>query len=310
LVISPQPAPLICGDTIGGAAAVSVLGGNSPYHFKWGGIAQTDSVVSGLAAGVYPVTVTDAQGCTSTGAVNIDKQGGLTVSVQVDKISCHGAADGSFTVIPADGKSPYHWQWQNGPESPAYGPLGPGTYQGTLTDAFGCFILWVLPLDDPDTIGFTHVITPATDTIAPNGMIQVNNISGGTEPYTVQWSNGHQGAALSGLKPGVYTVTVTDAHDCTTTATYYLNFTVDAHEPGLPAQCKVMPNPVLDHLAVSGPADGRFMLYDMLGRPLKSVLLHQGTTVVETGDLPRGSYRWTILAPGAAAGQGGLVIKQ
>jgi hypothetical protein len=307
--VSPQPMPLICGDTIGGTAAVTVSGGTGPYHFNWGGIAQTDSIVSGLAAGNYPVTVTDAQGCTSAGTVNIDRTGGLTVSISVDKISCHGAADGSFTVMPTDGKSPYHWQWENGPESPAYGPLGPGTYQGTLTDAFGCSILWVLPLDDPDTISYTDVITSATDTIAPNGRIQLSTVTGGTEPYAINWSNGQQGSTISGLKPGTYKVTITDAHNCTATGTFLLSFTVDTNEPGQSMQCQVAPNPVSDRLLISGPVGGLFMLYDMLGRPMRSIALSGGAAQIGVADLPAGSYRWTMVVPGMVFRRGGIVIK-
>src|SRR5690606_11596572 len=50
-----------------------------------------------------------------------------------------------------------------------------------------------------------------------SGAIEIT-VSGGTQPYTYEWSNGATTATISGLIPGSYTVTVTDANGCTLSA--------------------------------------------------------------------------------------------
>jgi hypothetical protein len=241
LSLVPQSSPVICGDSIGGSATAQVKGGPAPFSFNWQ--SSTDSVFINLAPGDYPLTVTDALGCTAIGTVSVTKTGNLDIDVQVTPISCFGASDGSFTITPQNGKSPYQWNWENGPSSPAYGPLGPGTYNGTLTDAFGCNIIWVLPLTQPDSLYFEAIITPASDSMPGNGSIQLNPIIGGTQPYSALWSNGQTFLSLHNLKPGTYSVTLTDHNGCAKTATYSVPFTVGTIDAGAPPPISIFPNP-------------------------------------------------------------------
>ena len=54
-----------------GVAIVNVTGGVAPYTYTWSGTTLTDSVATGLTAGIYEVTVTDASGCVATDTVEI-----------------------------------------------------------------------------------------------------------------------------------------------------------------------------------------------------------------------------------------------
>ena len=53
---------------------------------------------------------------------------------------------------------------------------------------------------------------------APNGTV-TTSVANGTAPYTYLWSSGQVTQNLSGLAPGTYSVTVTDAAGCTASAT-------------------------------------------------------------------------------------------
>ncbi len=269
----PQPTPVACGDTIGGSAAVAAGGGLQPFAYHWES-GSADSLLSGLAAGFYPVTVTDAQGCSATGSVEVSLSGGLDIDVDVQEISCPGAADGSFVVQPANGQAPFVWQWAGGPSGPVYGPLGPGNYLGTLTDAFGCLISWVLPLNDPQPIAFDTLVVQATGPNTADGSASVDNLTGGQPPFGIVWSNGDTGLSADSLLPGLYTVTVTDGHDCTQTAGITVSFVSGTKQPEPALSVTLRPNPAGQEawLDCALPAGGpvRLRVYDALGIPLLS----------------------------------------
>ncbi|MCH8319213.1 MAG: T9SS type A sorting domain-containing protein, partial [Bacteroidetes bacterium] len=76
-----EPVPLIV-DTLfttpdtssqnNGTATISVSGGTSPYTYEWNNdTSLTDSVLMGLSAGVYTVTVTDNNGCILVNSVTV-----------------------------------------------------------------------------------------------------------------------------------------------------------------------------------------------------------------------------------------------
>jgi hypothetical protein len=62
------------------------------------------------------------------------------------------------------------------------------------------------------------------------------SVSGGTTAYSYSWSNGATTQDITGLAPGIYTVTVTDANGCTKSLTVQVRFGRDV--PSAPAAIK------------------------------------------------------------------------
>ena len=297
IALSATGLPVQCGDTLGGTAIAHAQGGTPPLGFGWLGSTSADSLRSGLAPGTYTVTVTDERGCTATATAEVKKQGNLASEAEVEAISCYGAADGSLTVLPTNGKPPYDWHWQGSPTNgPTLSPLGPGQYRLTLTDAFGCDILWVLPLTQPDSLFVENVVlSPASDSMASDGSITVS-ATGGTLPYAAKWSNMKTGLSLNGLAPGAYTLTLTDANDCSFTATYVAGVTSGTNEPQPVLAFAVQPNPTEGLLDVlfSKPtvSSSRLDLYDTAGRKWQEWQLPIGAQRIrlDMSDLPSGVY--------------------
>lgn len=299
--LTPVSHPVICGDTLGGSAAVVAEGSAGPYSFDWN--PGTDSLLTGLAAGAYPVTVTDAQGCTAAATVSVDLQGSLNVDIQVDAISCPGAADGSLSVLPANGKAPYAWLWNDGAQGPTLAPLGPGIYQGTVTDAFGCKIQWFLPLSDPDALAFTGIVGPASGPQVADGGIALDSLGGGSAPYSVSWSNGMNGFILNGLLPGTYTAMLTDANGCTLSKSFVVPFTSgmsDINERIF--DCRLFPNPSVGAIYISGTGEGEMHLelFDASGRSVfeQPFFVSKGGFSQRRFDLqlPSGAYKWRLVS--------------
>src|SRR5690606_17280920 len=90
-----------------GKLYVTANGGSTPYTYLWSNAATTDTLRN-VVAGNYSVTITDANGCTTTANNNITEPTAIAASIAVDSnVSCNGGADGGLTVSVNGGSSPY-----------------------------------------------------------------------------------------------------------------------------------------------------------------------------------------------------------
>jgi hypothetical protein len=105
--------------------------------------------------------------------------------------------------------------WSNGSTSSAVSGLVPGTYSVTSTDATGCVTVASTAILEPDPLAAGASSTDETGPGTNDGTASANP-TGGTGSYTYIWSTGATTATLAGLVPGIYTVTVTDENNCTT----------------------------------------------------------------------------------------------
>jgi len=317
LALAPQigidKQALQCGDTIGGQLAAVINGGSTgPYQFNWG--FSTDSLVTGLAAGIYQVTVTDRLGCTASASAEVVREGALSLTVNVEPISCFGSNDGGLTILPANGKAPFTWLWDDGSNTPTLAPLGPGIYQGVLTDAFDCKIQWYLPLTEPGVLQLSAQVDPASGPQMADGRIQLDSISGGTMPYSAGWSNGMNGLEINGLLPGMYTCTLTDANGCVATRTFQVPFTNATTSPTQESDYTIYPNPNNGAFTLEGIGQGTmlFEIFDaggkrVWGQDYAAIPGSAFTQQIRT-DLPAGGYHWS-LKTGKTICKGMLIIQ-
>ncbi len=201
-----------------GSTTVTASGGTGILSYSWSPSGGTNATANNLSAGVYTVTVTDANGCTQTANANVTSTGGPTVGVQstID-VTCFGGTNGSGT-ISASGNGPFTYMWlPSGGNAATAINLGSGTYSITVTDAGGCVSIQTLTITSPTQLLTTPTSTPATCGNT-NGTADAVT-SGGTGPYTYLWSNSASSATLTNIAGGTYSVTVTDANGCTAVGT-------------------------------------------------------------------------------------------
>jgi gliding motility-associated-like protein len=125
------------GDT-DGSATVSVTGGTPGYTYSWSPSGGTSASISNVAAGVYTVTVNDANSCSSTLQVTIGSPATLAVTVTSSDASC-GDENGSANAFVNGGTAPYTYLWtpinQTGS---SISNLATGSYSVQVTDVNGC----------------------------------------------------------------------------------------------------------------------------------------------------------------------------
>ncbi|MGV3528253.1 MAG: T9SS type B sorting domain-containing protein, partial [Flavisolibacter sp.] len=201
-----------------GTINLVIKGGTAPYTFQWSNGATTQNL-SGLPAGTYTVTLTDANGCTS-GATGIVKQvdSELFLDPVITATTC-SANNGSITITVTGGDAPYTYQWSNGATTETASGLAAGTYTVVVTDVNGCSTTGSFTVgQNTNTITLDPTIVPTT-CVANNGSISIV-ADGGTAPYSYLWSNGATTSSISNLVAGTYTVVVTDANGCQATGSY------------------------------------------------------------------------------------------
>jgi hypothetical protein len=207
-----------------GTAVVTTIGGYPPYTVDAGG-----ADLNALTQGTYTVTVTDAEGCTTTDQFTINEPTELTSSVSGVNIDCNGFNTGSVDLTPSGGTPAYTYAW-TGPAFSAttqdISGLYAGTYDVLITDSHGCSTTNSITLTQTDPIVITETISlydiyNISCNGGSDGEISLA-VTGGTAPYAYSWDIPASTSAVTGLIAGAYNVTVTDINLCTAVASYTL----------------------------------------------------------------------------------------
>ncbi|MFB6306583.1 MAG: SprB repeat-containing protein, partial [Flavobacteriales bacterium] len=220
LSLSTSKNDATCKDVCDGDATVTVSGGTSPYRYQWDdGDFQTTATADSLCDGTYQVIVTDTNGCEDTTTETISEPSAINLSTSTDSATC-GNSDGRACVTPSGGAGGYTYQWDSNAGSQTDScadNLSSGSYKVVVTDANSC--------KDSTTANVSDAGSPSA-TMADSSMVTCYgacdgtaevSVSGGTPPYTYNWSSGTQNdSVVSDLCEGTHTVDVTDDIGCTT----------------------------------------------------------------------------------------------
>lgn len=203
-----------------GTASANASGGTPPYSYNWNN-GQTSATATGLAAGLYSVTVTDANNCSVIANVTITEPPLLTATAAPTSdyngynVQCTGGNNGSAEAYPLGGVQPYSYAWSDGQTTKEAFNLYAITYDVTVTDANGCTADASTTLTEPPSLPVASI------TIDDHGglcsSIELTAHSSTTE-HLYNWSSGEttQTISLDLTDPdGVYSVFVTDQQGCT-----------------------------------------------------------------------------------------------
>lgn len=223
LVANASGVDPVCFGNTNGSVLASAVGGTAPYGYVWTSTGSpTTAAVSGLSAGSYNVTVTDANGCIQSASVTLTNPSAVTTTVSNTAVSCNGACNGTATATVSNGVAPYNYLWSNptAQTTATASGLCVGSYTVNVTDAHGCPSQASTSITEPTAL--TATLSSSSNVTCfglCNGFAQVT-AAGGTGPYTYNWMPGSITTSIAtNLCSGTYTCTVADAHGCTAPVT-------------------------------------------------------------------------------------------
>jgi PKD repeat protein len=178
--------------------------------------AQTSATASGLGAGTYTITVTDALGCDTTLAATLLDPSALVVdTITSTPVTCSNGNDGSLMLQVVGGTPAYTVTWGNGANGVLLGNLSAGAYTATVVDANGCITTAQGMVTSPAPIQLAAV---GPDTVCVNAPAVFSaSAQGGTGSYVFTWSGLGSGPQLTAAfnQSQTLTVSATDSNGCT-----------------------------------------------------------------------------------------------
>jgi len=204
--------------TVAGSGGVGAL----TYTLMPGNISNATGVFSPLNGGSYTITVTDVNGCTASSLTTITEPPALVFQNAVSNpANCNGTNTGSLSTTATGGSGGLTYTLQPGNNTNSSGSftgLGAGNYTITVTDANGCTNSTLLTVTQPSVLNWTSF---TSQNVSCNGLNNgsINALAGGGTGllgYTLMPGNiSNSSGSFAGLAPGNYTVTVSDANNCT-----------------------------------------------------------------------------------------------
>ena len=220
LVQAQEQQSVTCnGGSDGIAISNSASGGTGPYSYVWSdATGQTGQLASGLSAGLITVIATDVNGCTASSSTTITEAAAISVNDVVNAVSCYEGSDGSITITGSN-TTIVNYSWSTGVFGSQIQNLSAGVYTLYETNNVGCQDSFDYELVEPTPVELDIEQTRQIDCAGDNDGILQAGATGGTPGYNYAWSTGGRNI-VTGLGPGVYTVTITDSKGCAQDTSY------------------------------------------------------------------------------------------
>ncbi len=303
LTVQPKPAPqwqvepAICNYATG-TITLDAAGGSPPFVYSWPG-SQTGNKVDSLKPGIYQITVTNAEGCSTVAVVHLPgTDAPFLVDSMLTPVRCFGGNDGRIAVEIDGGSAPYTYNWSNGPGNETRDSLAAGMYTLTVTSAEGCTLSIDFSMPQPEPVDIDAHIDSTSCTAVTAGIAVAGG--GGTAPYAFLWDGGQMGPVLTDLPPGVYTVQLSDANGCTTAQTFLI-------EPG------GAPALTASNLAPArcfAEANGQIEVEFGGGVPPYAYEWSTGPGSATLGNVPAGDYALTVTDANGCTGLAAFTVTQ
>lgn len=228
----------------GGSISISVTDGQSPYTYtivnSTGGTTSFASVLnnytfSNLPADTYDVTIQDSTGCGYTEEIIISTQASFNVSTQITGTTCNSNNGIILVEKTSGGTAPFDYILDNtisfldtAASAVTFNNVSSGTHNIKVIDATGCTQSFQVFVPTSTSLNYSLYKTSCTST---SGGTITAFISSGQPPFTFNWSSNISGnpqnITVSGLTADTYSLTITDANNCSLTRSAQISCTTN-----------------------------------------------------------------------------------
>jgi len=214
--------PTSCNGAADGTLSATATGGTGPYEFSLNnGISfQTSGNFSGLSAGDTTLIIKDSSGCQVENTITISQPLIVGFIATPDQVSCNGSTDGDISIAATGGNGGYVYSIDNGTTfqtSNQFKDLVPGTYSVVVKDSKNCLSpAQNSTVIEPAVLSVSTTKQDVTVCDPGNDGSLTASVTGGTGPfsYSIDGSTFQTSPTFSGLKGGLYVVTVLDSRGC------------------------------------------------------------------------------------------------
>lgn len=302
-IINPILEHVSCFNANDGSIELELIGGTPNFFYQWTN-GLSGLVNDQLAPGNYQLTVTDINGCSTQDSFNITGPDELIVLGEVNNISCYGLEDGSIIPYVQGGVPNYSFLWSNWVFTEDQYDLPAGDYSLTVTDDNFCKDTIYFTVSSPSEILIEINTTPVSDQ-QMNGAIEILP-SGGTPPFSYSWDfdSSEISNFVDSLGQGIYTVTITDANNCSIIETISVELETNIENLKKDISFTLSPNPNLGNFKVEfdlkNKLDWEIQIFNYLGQNIQSKNSALGGSTREEIDfeLNKGYYNIILLVDG------------
>ena len=259
-----------CPGICDGEVSVVNTNGISPFLYDMTGYSiQTFPSWTGMCGditfGTYTVNATDDNGCTASTNITLTEPLPFVYTVDSVTETCNQVNGQASIFVTQGGTTPYAYLWDDlsAQITPTATNLTTGLYEVRVTDANSCEFVEDIFVPETDiTLSFDSV-PPCNG--AADGSATVNPI--GTPPYTILWETNENTNTITGLNPGYFTVTVTDATGCSVTdsvevpPTAVVTVSLDVSNSTTSVLCNGFQSDTITVVAAGGTGPGTYQYY-------------------------------------------------
>ncbi len=206
-----------------GELTANAIGGISPYDYNWENSGNNSATISDLSQGIFNITVSGSDGCTSSGFVSLSAQNAPEINFTIENETCFGLANGSILANISGGSSPYTFNWDNGLNTQVINDLTSGNYFLTVTDSNNCQVSETASVSSPEKIEISYYVSDFICEGQNNGTIWGGVVSGGIPPFSYVWASGENTSSLENLAAGTYNLVVSDLTNCFLDTTFSID---------------------------------------------------------------------------------------
>jgi subtilisin-like proprotein convertase family protein len=204
----------VCGNSQG-SIDLTVTGNNGALSYLWSNGSNLQDI-SGLNAGSYSCTISDASGCEliTNYIINNSASDLAIINSLITNETC-GQTNGAIDIVVSGGDGNYTYLWSNDSITEDIYGLSEGSYHLIVTDGNGCQVstgsMYVFNTGDDLSISTALAI----DEVCGNSLGSIDvDVTGGDGSYSYNWNTGASSQDLINISEGTYSLTVTDGNNC------------------------------------------------------------------------------------------------